>query len=101
VYPTQVESVLESHDDVWRACVVGVPDDYQMMSVKAFVVLNDKDKAGEAMKTELQAHCKGHLIKWSVPKHIEFIEELPKTLVGKVAYTKLEKSGRANKKSGT
>lgn len=91
VFPPQVEGVLQSHEDVWRACVVGVPDDYQMMSIKAYVVLNDKSKAGEDMKKELQTFCKNHLIKWSIPKYIEFIDELPTTLVGKVAYTKLER----------
>ncbi len=91
VYPTQIEGVLEAHEEVWRACVVGVPDDYQMSSVKAFIVLNDKSKVGDDMKKQLQEYCKEHLMKWSIPKHIEFIDEMPTTLVGKVAYKELEK----------
>ena len=92
VYPAQVEQVLENHPSVFKACVIGVPDDYQMTSIKAFVVLNqpsddvDKTKA----KADILAHCHKHLIKWSVPRAIEFRETLPTTLVGKVAYTKLE-----------
>ena len=90
VYPMQVEQVLESHPAVFKACVIGVPDDYQMTSVKAFVVLNDKSTNQEAVRHELIAHCHKNLIKWSVPRKIEFRDSLPTTLVGKVAYTRLE-----------
>jgi len=92
VYPQQVESVLESHPEVFRACVVGIPDDYQGKSVKAFVILADKSNGSEALAEELRNYCTERLIKWSVPKSIEFRNELPTTLVGKVAYTALEKA---------
>ena len=92
VYPMQVEQVLEMHDLVFRACVVGVPDDYQMTSVKAFVVLEDPSLANDETKKALLKHCRKHLIKWSVPRAIEFVEKLPTTLVGKVEYSTLEKS---------
>lgn len=92
VYPAQVERVLESHPAVWRACVVGIPDDYQMMSIKAFIVLRDKSMGSDTLVQELQTHCANELIKWSVPRKIEFLAEMPTTLVGKVAYTVLEKS---------
>lgn len=92
VYPMQVEQVLEQHELVFRACVVGVPDDYQMTSVKAFVVLEDPAMATDETKTILLKHCRKYLIKWSVPRAIEFREKLPTTLVGKVEYTELEKS---------
>jgi len=92
VYPQQVESVLESHPEVFRACVVGIPDDYQGKSVKAFVILADKSNGSEALAEELRNYCTERLIKWSVPKSIEFRTELPTTLVGKVAYTALEKA---------
>ena len=92
VYPMQVEQVLESHELVFRACVVGVPDDYQMTSVKAYVVLEDPSKATDETKRILIKHCQKHLIKWSVPRAIEFRDKLPTTLVGKVEYSALEKS---------
>ncbi len=92
VYPMQVEQVLEQHELVFRACVVGVPDDYQMTSVKAYVVLEDPSMATDETKKILLKHCGKHLIKWSVPRAIEFREKLPTTLVGKVEYTQLEKS---------
>jgi long-chain acyl-CoA synthetase len=92
VYPMQVEQVLEQHELVFRACVVGVPDDYQMTSVKAYVVLEDPSLATDETKKILLKHCRKHLIKWSVPRAIEFRDKLPTTLVGKVEYSALEKS---------
>jgi long-chain acyl-CoA synthetase len=92
VYPMQVEQVLEEHELVFRACVVGVPDDYQMTSVKAYVVLEDPSLAADETKKILLKHCHKHLIKWSVPRAIEFRDKLPMTLVGKVEYSALEKS---------
>lgn len=92
VYPMQVEQVLEQHELVFRACVVGVPDDYQMTSVKAYVVLENPEQATDETKMALLKYCRKHLIKWSVPRAIEFREKLPTTLVGKVEYTELEKS---------
>ncbi len=92
VYPMQVEQVLEQHELVFRACVVGVPDDYQMTSVKAYVVLEDPSLATDETKKILLKYCHKHLIKWSVPRAIEFRDKLPTTLVGKVEYSALEKS---------
>jgi long-chain acyl-CoA synthetase len=91
VYPMQVEQVLEAHELVFRACVIGVPDDYQMTSVKAFIVLENPALATEQTKQILLKHCRKHLIKWSVPRAIEFRDKLPTTLVGKVEYSELEK----------
>ncbi|MCE1175086.1 MAG: AMP-binding protein [Propionibacteriales bacterium] len=88
VYPAQVEHVLETHPAVRRACVVGVPDDYQGHAVHAFVVLDDHATTDPA---ELIAHCATHLIKWAVPRTITVREQLPTTLVGKIAYTELER----------
>ncbi len=90
VYPAQVEQVLEDHRLVARACVVGTPDEYQMSAVKAFVVPAAGAPDEAALREELLAHCRKHLMKWAVPRSIEFRETLPTTLVGKVAYTQLE-----------
>jgi long-chain acyl-CoA synthetase len=94
VYPAQVEQVLESHPAVTRACAIGIPDPYQMNAVKAFVVLDSGTEPGEAVKAELTEFCRGRLMKWAVPKTIEFRDSLPLTLVGKVAYTDLEREER-------
>jgi len=90
VYPTQVEECLNSHPDVALSCVIGVPDEYQIQRLKAFVVLADPSKASPEIETKLKNHCEKNLIKWSCPKEIEFRRELPKTLVGKIAYRELE-----------
>jgi long-chain acyl-CoA synthetase len=90
VYPAQVEDVLYRHPDVSEACVIGVPDELQMERVKGFVVLDDPSTAGPGKEKELIDHCRKHLIRWSCPREIAFIESLPKTLIGKVAFKELE-----------
>ena len=91
VYPMQIEMVLESHPAVDRACVIGLPDDYQMSSVKAFVTLADGSLGDDQVRAELIAYCKKNLFKWAVPRQIEFRDKLPTTRVGKIAYTDLER----------
>jgi len=91
VYPVQVEAVLDKHPDVQAACVIGVPDEAQVERVKAFVVLKDKPKASPELAQELISYCQKYLIKWSCPREVEFLDSLPLTKVGKIAYTELEK----------
>ncbi len=91
VSPVQVEEVLDRHPDVSLSCVIGIPDPYKMQTVKAFTVLRDPAQASPEKERELIAYCKKHLIKWSVPERIEFRASLPLTLVGKVAFSELEK----------
>ncbi|HVO66359.1 MAG TPA: AMP-binding protein [Syntrophales bacterium] len=90
VYPAQVEDILCLHPEVSGACIIGVPDEAQVQRVKGFVVLKDPTKAGPEMEKALIDHCREHLIKWSCPREIEFLEILPKTLVGKVDFKVLE-----------
>ena len=91
VYPAQVEGQLYKHDAVSECCVIGVPDLEQVERVKAFIVLKDefKSRSGPDMEKELILFCRKDLIKWSCPREIEFIDEIPKTKVGKVAFTEL------------
>ena len=95
VYPMQVEQVLEAHPLVNRACVIGLPDDYQMSSVKAFVTLADGSLGSDEVRADLIAHCRANLNRWSVPRHLEFRTSLPTTKVGKIAYTELEREEAA------
>ena len=90
VYPGQLENILDAHEMVQMSCIVGVPDSYKMQKVKAFVTLKPGIPADEATKSELMAYCRKHIAKYAMPYDIEFRDELPKTLVGKVAYRKLE-----------
>jgi long-chain acyl-CoA synthetase len=99
VYPAQVEDVLYKHPDVMKACVIGVPDEKQVQRVKAFVVLKDKTKASPETEKALIAHCREHLIRWSCPREIEFRDDLPCTLVGKVAFNTLEQEEIARLKA--
>ncbi|MFX1390968.1 MAG: AMP-binding protein [Promethearchaeota archaeon] len=90
VYPAQVEDVLYKHPDVLEACVIGIPDEKQVQRVKAYIVLKEPDKASVKMEKELIDYCGENLIKWSCPREIEFTDQLPKTLVGKIDFKKLE-----------
>jgi long-chain acyl-CoA synthetase len=91
VYPAQVEELLYKHPKVRDACVIGVPDEAQVQVVKGFVVLKNPADAGAETEKELINYCREHLIKWSCPRAIEFRDDLPKTLVGKIAFNVLEK----------
>ena len=77
------------------SCIIGVPDAYKMQKVKAFVMLKPGVPADDATKQELLAYCRKHIAKYAMPYDIEFREELPKTLVGKVAYRVLEDEEKA------
>lgn len=91
VYPAQVEELLYKHPKVRDVCVIGVPDEAQVQAVKAFVVLKNSADACAETEKELINYSRDHLIKWSCPRTIEFRDDLPKTLVGKIAYNALEK----------
>lgn len=91
VYPSQIENVLDAHEFVHMSCVIGVHDPYKMQKVKAFVMLKPGVPQSEETKKALLAYCKKHMAKYAIPYDIEFRDQLPKTLVGKVAYRELEK----------
>lgn len=96
VYPSQLENIIDGHEKVLLSCVIGVKDPYKMQRIKAFVVLRPGVEPSEALKKELLAYCKERIVRYALPSEIEFREELPKTLVGKVAYRELE-AEEANK----
>ena len=95
VYPSQLENIIEGHPAVQRSCVIGVKDPLKMQRVKAFVVLKDNCPQDEDMRNSIMKHCKAHIAKYALPSEIEFRDSLPTTLVGKVAYTVLEKEEAA------
>ncbi|MCR5181010.1 MAG: AMP-binding protein [Bacteroidaceae bacterium] len=84
--PFEVESALMTHPAVVECAITGVPDDIRGMVVKATVVLGKewKDKAGEALIKELQQHVKHETAPYKYPRIIEFVDELPKTISGKI-----------------
>ena len=96
VYPSQIENILEGHPAVQRSCVIGVRDPYKMHRVKAFLVLRDGYQDSEELRESILAHCRKHIAKYAMPTELEVRESLPTTLVGKVAYTKLEEEENGN-----
>ena len=97
IYPSQIENVLDSHPFVRCSCVIGVPDDIRVQSVKAFIVLKDGIGGNDVTKQNIIEFCRENMIRYAVPSKVEFLSELPKTKVGKVAYTELEKLEMSNK----
>ena len=90
VYPSQMENILDAHELVQMSCVIGVPDKLKMQKVKAFVMLKPGVAANEETKDILMTYIRKNVAKYALPYDIEFRAELPKTLVGKVAYRVLE-----------
>ena len=84
--PFEVESALMTHPAVVECAVTGVPDEIRGQVVKATIVLSAayKDKAGEALVKEIQDHVKKVTAPYKYPRVIEFVEELPKTISGKI-----------------
>ncbi len=91
VYPSQIENILDAHRFVHMSCVIGVPDPLKMQRVKAFVMLKPDVDPTEEVRQALFDYCRENIAKYAMPKEIEFCEQFPKTLVGKVAYRELEK----------
>ncbi|MBP5384442.1 MAG: AMP-binding protein [Lachnospiraceae bacterium] len=90
VYPAQLENIFDAHEKVSMSCVIGVPDSLKMQRVKVFVVPALGIEPTDELRAELLAYASKHIAKYAMPKELEFRESLPKTLVGKVAYRKLE-----------
>ncbi len=90
VYPSQIENILDAHEAVHLSCVIGVRDPYKMQKVKAFVVLKPGFEPSDTTRDMLMDYCRKHIAKYAMPYDIEFRDDLPKTLVGKVAYRVLE-----------
>ena len=91
VYPSQIENVLDAHEYVHMSCVIGVPDPLKMQKVVAFVVLKPGLKVTEEeARQAILEHCSRYVAKYAMPADIQFRDDMPKTLVGKVAYRILE-----------
>ena len=86
VAPKEVENVLYGLKGIQEAAVIGVPDPILGEAIKAFVVSADRDLT----EAEVLRHCRANLEDFSVPKYVEFLKELPKTLSGKIKKTGLK-----------
>jgi long-chain acyl-CoA synthetase len=94
VWPREVEEVIASHPAVAEVGVAGVPDGYQGEAVMAWVVSRPGQ---QATAEEIRLFCRDKLAAYKVPKHVEFRESLPKTMVGKVLRRVLAAEERAKK----
>ncbi|MEM2244808.1 MAG: long-chain fatty acid--CoA ligase [Archaeoglobaceae archaeon] len=98
IYPREVEEVLYEHPAVLEAAVIGVPDPYRGETVKAFIALKPEYK-GKVSEDEIIKFCKERLAAYKVPKIIEFRDELPKTLVGKILRRALREEAKKHGKA--
>ena len=89
IYPNNIENVIDSHPSVSMSCVIGIPHPYKVMAAKAFIVLKDPGSASEEVLNSIKDLVEKNLARFSWPVEYEFRSELPKTLVGKVAYNVL------------
>ena len=80
VYPNEVEDFLGSHEDVIEAGVIGVNDKNRGEAIKAFIVSSNNKLTAQ----EIISYCKAGLTEYKVPKSVVFLDELPKTNVGKI-----------------
>lgn len=90
IYPSYIEGIINKHEYVSTSTIVAVPDKYRGQIAKAFVVLKKEVKLDENVEKEIKDYCKKYIAKYAMPRIFEFRKELPKTLVGKIAYTVLE-----------
>ena len=90
VWPREVEDVLYQHESVREAAVVGVPDAYRGETVKAFVSLRP---GKTATAEELIGFCRSQMAAYKYPRQIEFLDELPKTVSGKLLRRELRARG--------
>ena len=95
VYPGSIENVIDGVDEVAYSCVIGVKDPRRMQRVRAYIVLHDGIEPTDALKQKIMDELELHIAKYALPKEIIFCDELPKTLVGKVAYRKLEEEANS------
>ena len=94
--PFEVESALMTHPAVVECAITGVPDDIRGMVVKATVVLGKewKQKAGDDLVKELQQHVKRVTAPYKYPRIIEFVDELPKTISGKIRRVEIRENDK-------
>ncbi|MDP2937301.1 MAG: long-chain fatty acid--CoA ligase [Dehalococcoidia bacterium] len=90
IYPREIEEVLYEHPKVKEAVALGVPDAYRGETPKVYIVLKEGQTTTEE---EIIAYCRGKLAKYKVPTLVEFRQDLPKTLVGKVLRRVLREEG--------
>lgn len=89
VYPSHIEQVIEEHPAVLKCSVVGIPHPYKVEVPKAYIVLKD-GYSPISVKGSIKEHCKKNLAIYSIPHEFVYRKSLPKTMMGKVDFRKLQ-----------
>src|SRR5690625_5564384 len=95
VWPTEVESILFKHPAIQQACVVRAEDEKRGETVKALVILNEEYK-GKITETEIIDWSKTQMADYKYPRSVEFRDEFPTTVRGKVIWKKLQEEEKVN-----
>ena len=90
VYPSQIEEVIERHPAVMDSSVIGIPHPYKVEVAKAFIALKQGYHETAKIRAEIEELCRKNLAAYSIPKEYEFRKSLPKTMIGKVDFRKLQ-----------
>ncbi|WBU52987.1 long-chain-fatty-acid--CoA ligase [Paracoccus sp. SCSIO 75233] len=88
VWPTEVEATLFKHPDIREACVIATPDERKGEAVKAFIVPRDNNQ--HASEDEIVAWCRERMSAYKVPRHVSFVDALPKSGTGKIMWRELQ-----------
>ena len=97
IYPTHLESIINSHEGVLTSTVIGIDHHYKGQVPKAFIVLKPGYKAGKRVEKEIRELLERNVPIYALPVAYEFRDKLPQTLVGKVAFKQLEKEEKTKK----
>ncbi len=100
VGPFEVESALVEHEAVGEAAVIGAPDPKRYQLVKAYIILNKGFEPSKELALELFQHSIDILAKFKIPRIIEFVTEVPKTISGKIRRIELRENEIARKDKG-
>jgi long-chain acyl-CoA synthetase len=95
IYPTHLESIINSHEAVLTSTVIGIDHPYKGQVPKAFIVLKPGYKPGKRIEKEIRELLERNVPIYALPTAYEFRDKLPQTLVGKVAFKKLEAEEKA------
>ena len=94
--PFEVESAVMTHPAVVECAITGVPDEIRGQVIKATIVLSPqyKDKAGDELARDIQEHVKNVTAPYKYPRIIEFVNELPKTISGKIRRVEIREKNK-------
>jgi len=94
IYPQTIENVIDSHPMVLMSTVIGIPHPYKVQVAKAYIVLQKGIELTEEVKKSIYEHCEKNISKYAMPYEFEYRDSLPKTKIGKIAYTVLEEESK-------